>query len=158
MENVPNAPVPEVPGYTTWFKTFQDCELGGFTIRRRRFSFGVIGDEGVDLNPRGRRSSLLPPERAVTGNSRVLTTGERIRNKERVGSKGGPLPGAGKCTPLSDMCELQGLPRDFVAHFPFRTEATRQMIGNGVPLPMGRAIAKAVKEATQVVQESSHAR
>jgi DNA (cytosine-5)-methyltransferase 1 len=46
-----------------------------------------------------------------------------------------------------DMCELQGLPRDF--DLPgFTRQAKRQAVGNGVPLPMGRAIANAVKQAS----------
>jgi site-specific DNA-cytosine methylase len=41
------------------------------------------------------------------------------------------------------------LPGDFLSLAPFTTEAKRHAIGNGVPLPMGRAIAKAVREATE---------
>lgn len=49
---------------------------------------------------------------------------------------------------LEDACELQGLPRDFTEHMPFRKEAKLKAVANGVPLPMGRAIARAVKRAT----------
>lgn len=46
----------------------------------------------------------------------------------------------------SEMCELQGLPADF--ELPgFTREAKRKAVGNGVPLPMGRAVARAVKQA-----------
>jgi DNA (cytosine-5)-methyltransferase 1 len=48
---------------------------------------------------------------------------------------------------LEDACELQGLPRDFTEHMPFRKEAKLKAVANGVPLPMGRAIARAVKRA-----------
>ena len=48
---------------------------------------------------------------------------------------------------LDDACELQGLPRDFHALLPFRRDGKYEVIGNGVPLPMGRAVAKAVKRA-----------
>ena len=45
-----------------------------------------------------------------------------------------------------EMCALQGLPEDF--DLPgFNRQAKREAVGNGVPLPMGRAIAKAVKAA-----------
>jgi DNA (cytosine-5)-methyltransferase 1 len=45
-----------------------------------------------------------------------------------------------------EMCELQGLPSTF--DLPgFTRQAKRQAVGNGVPLPMGRAIARAVKQA-----------
>jgi DNA (cytosine-5)-methyltransferase 1 len=46
----------------------------------------------------------------------------------------------------AEMCELQGLPADFDLQG-FTRQAKRQAIGNGVPLPMGRAIARAVKAA-----------
>lgn len=48
---------------------------------------------------------------------------------------------------LEDACELQGLPRDFTDSLPFRKEAKLKAVANGVPLPMGRAIARAVKRA-----------
>jgi site-specific DNA-cytosine methylase len=49
--------------------------------------------------------------------------------------------------PISEMCRLQGLPEDFLEDAPFTADGKRQIIANGVPLPMGRAIAKAVKRA-----------
>jgi DNA (cytosine-5)-methyltransferase 1 len=49
--------------------------------------------------------------------------------------------------PMSEMCRLQGLPEDFLEHAPFTADGKRQIIANGVPIPMGRAIAKAVKRA-----------
>jgi len=39
------------------------------------------------------------------------------------------------------------LPQGFQADAPFSETGKRKMLGNGVPIPMGRAIAKAVKEA-----------
>jgi hypothetical protein len=49
---------------------------------------------------------------------------------------------------LEDACELQGLPRDFCADMPFRKDAKLKAVANGVPIPTGRAIARAVKRAT----------
>src|SRR5262245_4007202 len=40
MENVPDAPVPEVPGYAVTARMITDVETGGVTSRKRRFSFG----------------------------------------------------------------------------------------------------------------------
>jgi len=54
---------------------------------------------------------------------------------------------------IEDMCEYQGLPRDFTEHMPFTASGKRAAIGNGVPLPMGRAIARAVKAATSLREE-----
>jgi DNA (cytosine-5)-methyltransferase 1 len=50
---------------------------------------------------------------------------------------------------LPEACELQGLPRDFTDDLPFTRQWKYEVVGNGVPIPMGRAIAKAVKEAIQ---------
>jgi len=49
---------------------------------------------------------------------------------------------------VQEYLTLQGLPADlFDKNTPFTVAGQRMMIGNGVPLPMGRAIAKAIKEA-----------
>jgi hypothetical protein len=52
------------------------------------------------------------------------------------------------------MAADQGLPAEFVAalqdHGAFTTKALRIGIGNGVPLALGRAVAKAVKKALQL--------
>ena len=48
---------------------------------------------------------------------------------------------------LAEMCELQGLPPDWLEHQPWTMQAKRKMIGNGVPIPMGRALARAVRKA-----------
>jgi DNA (cytosine-5)-methyltransferase 1 len=45
------------------------------------------------------------------------------------------------------MCRLQGLPEDFADELPFTTHGKRKVIGNGVPLTLGRPIARAVKRA-----------
>lgn len=45
------------------------------------------------------------------------------------------------------LCRLQGLPEGFLSDSPFTVSGKCKAVGNGVPLPMGRAIAKAVKEA-----------
>lgn len=47
---------------------------------------------------------------------------------------------------IADMCRLQGLPEDFLDDAPFTKFGKRKVIGNGVPLPLGRAIAAAVRK------------
>lgn len=48
--------------------------------------------------------------------------------------------------PFRDLCRLQGLPDNF--DLPeFLMEGKKKVVGNGVPLPMGRALAAAVLEA-----------
>ena len=56
---------------------------------------------------------------------------------------------------LEDACELQGLPRDFCDDMPFRKDAKLKAVANGVPLPMGRAMARAVKRAETLAREAS---
>jgi len=49
--------------------------------------------------------------------------------------------------PWPEACELQGLPPDFDIP-PFKSQWKYEVIGNAVPMAMGRAIAKAIKRAT----------
>lgn len=49
---------------------------------------------------------------------------------------------------IEEMLELQGFPPDWCDHQPWTKVALRKMIGNGVPLPMGRAVARAIVKAT----------
>jgi hypothetical protein len=48
---------------------------------------------------------------------------------------------------LPEACRLQGLPEDFLAEAPFTAQGKLQVVANGVPLPLGRALACAVKQA-----------
>jgi DNA (cytosine-5)-methyltransferase 1 len=56
-------------------------------------------------------------------------------------------PHDGPRAPLSVSLRAQGLPEDFLDECPFTMEGKRHAIGNGVPIPMGRAVARAVKAA-----------
>ena len=55
---------------------------------------------------------------------------------------------------LADACRLQGLPEDFLKDSPFRADGKLKAVANGVPLPMGRAIAGAI---LQYIDESKNA-
>jgi DNA (cytosine-5)-methyltransferase 1 len=48
---------------------------------------------------------------------------------------------------LGEMLRLQGFPEDWLDHAPFTMEAKRKIVGNGVPLPMGRQLARAIRTA-----------
>ena len=48
---------------------------------------------------------------------------------------------------FGEWCRLQGLPDGFDLP-PFKVAEKIRAVGNGVPIPLGRAIARAVKEAT----------
>ncbi len=51
--------------------------------------------------------------------------------------------------PWELLCELQGVSKDFLSNTPFTKAGKGIALGNGVPLSMGRAIAKAVLEAVR---------
>jgi site-specific DNA-cytosine methylase len=70
------------------------------------------------------------------------------RHPGAIGVTGGHKGNAHRYT-LAEMCELQGLPADFLDHSPFMMQGKRKLIGNGVALPTGRAIAKAIRKALE---------
>jgi len=142
MENVPAAPEPIVPGYVVHSQLVSnrdDC--GGEQSRERRFSFGT-GD--------GRRLGLdwwAPPVPVAFGRAVLASGGHRTvpvaigggKRKRESGKHNGR-------DYLKTALSLQGLPDDFDLP-PFTVAAKVKAIGNGVPLPMGRTIARAVKRA-----------
>ena len=100
------------------------------------------------------RRDKIDPAYAVTCDARqrpvALLKGGRPKKPRESGGRSSSLNRGGGSLPLSEMCELQGLPSDFLADLtiPFTTTGKRRVVGNGVPLPMGRAVAKAVVRAT----------
>jgi len=165
MENVPAAPRPVVEGYhvrsqvvnNRWFEA--NNGVGAEQHRTRALSFGTRDGRALEFDValwehsefaagdtssegggvmRGRRAALepgglLPSQRAERGFAVTAGHGGGT-SKQYVYS-------------LEDACELQGLPRDFTEHMPFRKDMKLKAVANGVPLPMGRAIARAVKRA-----------
>ena len=75
--------------------------------------------------------------------------------KPLVIHRGGPMPGLSRCCMATEgkrkqrrgwpeFCQLQGLPADFV--LPGLSQAMRyKLVGNGVPVPMARVVATAIK-------------
>lgn len=141
MENVREAEEPIAPGWAVARYDVCDNEVGGITQRRRRFWFGSRSALCLSID---RVPGILFPERAVTRNVRIPKARHFAKARARGG---GVLPGDGEYASISRVCELQGLPGSFPDRGPFRRESLRLMLGNGVPLPMGRAVAKAIKRA-----------
>jgi DNA (cytosine-5)-methyltransferase 1 len=56
--------------------------------------------------------------------------------------------------PWEEMCRLQGAPADLTLSG-FTRQAARKAVGNAVPLPMGRAIAQAVRRALDVAANAA---
>lgn len=153
MENVPRAPTPQVDAYKTNSFLLNNRWVGGAQHRLRRFTFGSSSGETLDL-----AVSLF--ENPDWGHA-VLGDDRSIRVRYLKGGKPKRITVLASDTPCPDdrrkgvrymsieeMCVLQGLPADFMKNSPFRVDAQKELIGNGVPVLMGRAIAKAIKNAT----------
>lgn len=140
MENIKEAPLPEVEGYTVDVTLLNNRWLGGEQNRVHRFSFG------------SRRGLKLVYELAVF---------ESLKWHPRVCASGGTKPGAPKdrqtrlkyqgwrtAAALKVSLRLQGLPEGFLDDAPFTLKGKHSVIGNAVSLLMARALASAVKAAT----------
>ena len=159
MENVPAAPIPQVPGYTVTNLLLNNRGVGGIQHRERRFSFGVPGLVAVALLPYLDLAVLEAPEFARG----VLASGNRTGPTIRLDRQGRPRrkiggDGASRQT-VAAAVRLQGLPATFFQDSPLTVAGQQKMLGNGVPLPLGRAVAQAVRAALQAhVAEVPNAR
>ena len=82
-------------------------------------------------------------EGALAKSQQELRDGTSRRLKRSASA----LPGQMPRRTIERCAELQGLPPDFLRDAPFTASGKYEVIGNGVPLPMGRAVARAVKRA-----------
>lgn len=138
MENVPDAPEPEVAGYTVHAQLLRDVWVGGATSRLRRFSFGSCSGRRLNIETIALHT-MEPRPSAASGGVKPGIPGNRAIRGKYLGWKTDRA--------LAEMIQDQGLPADFLADAPFTVAGKCKVVGNGVPLPMGRAIAKAVKAA-----------
>lgn len=112
---------------------------------------------GGDDPPGQRRKTsevLRERQKAVRAGSGLQPTAEYLR--ERIGTvtgggqeaihEDGRLKRGARRT-LAEMNRLQGLPEDFLADAPLTVDGKRKAIANGVPLPLGRAVAAAIRKA-----------
>ncbi len=148
MENVPGAPAPAVDGYLVHETVLNNRHVGGIQNRVRRFSFGT--SDGRPLHIKTNVFEPIDYAHAVTTNSggrRAVVV--KDKNGRLRGGQGKSDDARLKYMAIEDMAELQGLPRDYLADCPLTVQGKRTAIGNGVPLPMGQAVARAVVEAVQ---------
>jgi DNA (cytosine-5)-methyltransferase 1 len=119
MENVPTVPDITVPGYYIQRFDLNANECGLSQNRPRHFQYG-------DLR----------------GNVVIIERDSKIENTQPCCmASEGSKPNRRS---WSDFCELQGLPRDF--SLPGMSTASKyRAVGNGVPVPMARLIARAIK-------------
>lgn len=141
MENVQSAPVPAIDGYQVHAQFLNTRWLGEEQNRLRRFSFGTRDGRRLVIET----MALEPFEYEPA----VLAGAGRAVHVKRGGS--GSVKATWKVErnhrPLADALRLQGLPPDFLEDAPFTAAGKQLVIGNGVPLPMGRAVARAVRRA-----------
>lgn len=147
MENVPQAPLPEVDGYAVRELLLNTRWLGEEQDRVRRFSFGTPDGRSLTVESDALAIFEHPnKEYAVTGRG----AGSWM-SLDRGGVKRPPSTIARRKEalrrPFARLCELQGVEPEFLADAPFTGGGKKRVLANGVPLPMGRVIARAVKRA-----------
>ena len=169
MENVQDAPEPAVQGYTIHSQLLNnrwvpdgDGRHGAEQNRERRFSFGTHDGRRLAVDVAIFEAPLR--EYAVTSSaSRVPVADKRDGHGGHRRKKVLAPPAVTGSTPglhsreargqtnitWAEACRLQGLPDTFLEDAPFTVDGKREVLGNGVPLPMGRAIARAVKRAME---------
>jgi DNA (cytosine-5)-methyltransferase 1 len=165
MENVKDAPEPSVDGYETRSEFLNPRWVGAEQNRLRRFTFGTrdlrarlgMGQGAAAFKISTEVFEPMLEAQAVTSAHELapvkLGGGGKVKKSWRpptvpAGHGAAFSHERGNIT-LARMCELQGLPEGFLQgdDCPMTSHGKRKCIGNGVPLPMGRAVAKAVKAA-----------
>jgi DNA (cytosine-5)-methyltransferase 1 len=145
-ENVQQAPVAVIPDYSVDVVNLDNRALGEEQQRKRTFCFGSTA--GLRISPFIAEQVMGVAENPVrelvvlAGHGPAM--GQRVRGIEGRDWK--------------TMARLQGIPAERVAILEaeklFTVHGFKKVIGNGVPLPMGRAVARAVKRALAGVEVS----
>lgn len=139
LENVKDAPIPKLSGYAIQSLLINNRHCGGEQSRLRRISFGIKG-RLVNLLRYLEFPVFEPIDTAPTvcasGGIKISLQSKRSGYRTR----GGKTTNA-----LKESLRLQGLPENFLDHAPFTLKGKHLVVGNGVPLPLGRAIAKAIR-------------
>jgi len=157
MEEVPEAPVPDIPGFRVYSELVRDVWVGGETTRLRRFSFGTPSGRRLEIEQLAlHRPDPLPAVLASGGSWAPVALGGSGKRKKvrrangRIESHG--IYGNKSSAYFEEARAAQGLPDGF--DLPGMTVTGKiRAIGNGVPLAMGRAIAAAVVRAVARSEE-----
>jgi DNA (cytosine-5)-methyltransferase 1 len=149
MENVRRAPSPVVPGYRSTVSLVRDVWVGGDTRRLRKFTFGL--EESIERAVDGftveqlalHRPDPRPSVLAQGGRWVPVTIGGSGKPK-KFGKRKGRIYRDTSTRYFNEAKVAQGLPADF--ELPSFTVAAKiRAIGEGVPLSLGRAVARAVQ-------------
>jgi DNA (cytosine-5)-methyltransferase 1 len=135
MENVPQAPPPIVDGYFQHRFILNNRWVGGVQNRRRAITFGSSGERRF-LDVEQEALEPFEYEGCFTANA-----------TQWCRDNGGYSRSQRTWASLRRGLKAQGLPENHLDHAPFTVEGAIRVVGNGVPLPMGRAVARAVKAA-----------
>jgi len=128
MENVKEAPEPQIQGYKLSVLYLNNRWVGEEQDRLRKFCFGTANGRSIF------------PDIALFENP--------VKTSTVIASSGGKLrPSQSRGLPVAEVCRLQGLPEGFADNMPFTKQGKQLILGNAVPMPMGRAIARAVRKA-----------
>ncbi|MBN6819582.1 DNA cytosine methyltransferase [Methylobacterium organophilum] len=146
MENVPAAPEPSVPGYKVRDSIIADHWVGGVTGRERRFSFGTALGQRLEIETLALHvAEPEPAALASKGTAIVVALGGSGKPKRSATSA------LNTCRRnegvVAEHLRKQGLPADFLDNCPLTVTGKIKVLGNGVPLAMGRAVAAAVCRA-----------
>lgn len=134
MENVPGAPLPTVKGYVGRSVLINNRMFGAAQDRERRITFGTDGGARLDSH-----IAAEVQKHAINGEHHATVTAAHGGGRPR-------MRGNIEAVTVEQALGRQGLPEDFYGeHSPFRRSAQQKMAIQGVPLPMGRAIARAVR-------------
>lgn len=131
MENVQAAPAPHVPGYELHTQVLNNRWLGEEQNRVRRLSFGTRDGRALHVQP-----GALEPARWKSAVTAAHAGDRRVRSKGKIARYSVP-----------EALRLQGLPEGFFDKAPLTQQGKLKVVAQGVPLPMGRAVARAVKRA-----------
>lgn len=121
LENVPAVPNIHIDGYSWQRIDLRASEFGLVQRRLRHFQFGSVAV----------RPLIIPRGDTVEATEACCMATEGTKSGRRT---------------FSQFCQLQGLPADFSLPS-FKMTARYRAVGNGVPVPMAYAIAKAIKES-----------
>ncbi len=161
-ENVPGAPDLAPAGYAVHSFALDNAWLdrgdgiGEEQMRKRRFWFGVRDSRPVDLRRWISFAAFelpdpAPPALAGHDGQKVKRTAATGRHAGEIGLTGGHRGSPGKYS-IAEMLELQGLPPEFLDHCPFTQQGKRKAIGNGVAQATGRALARAIRQALELLE------
>lgn len=137
MENIRDAPLPVAEGYQVDGRLFNNRWLGESQDRLHMFSFGtrdgrrLIWEEVIPHSP------IKEPRLCASDGRRSEKRDDRFHYGRSV----------------SKALELQGLPANYLKDVPLTKTGAVACLGNAVPYPLGRALARAVKRALNIPVE-----